>query len=116
VKLTKEEYMKVTICRTGTIVHIPKDVMSQVLIEAGLVAPLHDAPHQIGPAQTTWSVGESTQSGEPNVSVRCDTCRNADIIFSPNEKVHFSHCGVSEPIPADVLKRYREARNSFHPA
>jgi hypothetical protein len=85
------------------------------LIAAGVVEEFVEKPASRKPA-TTWGIESRTSTEEPHVVVRCGTCGQV-LAFYGRLKVAptFSHCGVNERCPQDVLDAYHVQHASYDP-
>jgi hypothetical protein len=117
--------MRVRELKTGKEFHIERGEIAGILQAAGIIEiPAgKEAAHLLfsSPEKTTqrapkteWAVTRGSfdpEMGELRVFVSCATCGNKSAIYKPTEKATFRHgvnCGGVEPIPADILERYRE--------
>jgi hypothetical protein len=95
--------MKVKICKTGSVVHIPTNELSQILIESGLIAPVVEAPPAPGKAQ--WGAGPSPFTNELLITATCARCHQGTQIggrTAYESKATFNHCGQAESIPPEI--------------
>src|SRR5579862_5215843 len=106
--------MRVRVTKTGREFHIERGELAGILQDAGIIdIPAVEKPTQRTP-KTEWVVSRGSFDpigGELRVFVSCASCGSKSAIFKPTEKCTFAHvvnCGGVEPIPADVLERYRE--------
>jgi len=90
-----------------TIVDLPTNSFLIVLTDAGLITPYVEPAAQRKP-NAVWSMGHGATSEEMRISVSCSTCRTSDVIFSHPEKYKFWHCGIGEPVPPDILAKWKE--------
>lgn len=101
--------MKVTICKTGNVVNILNNEVSQVLIEAGLVSPV--AAVAPAPGKGIWSAGPSPFTGELLIQVTCPRCKQGTQIAGRTaceSKATFNHCGVAETIPVEIRQQGKQ--------
>jgi len=58
--------------------------------------------------KTSWSVNRSTFTQELYIHAKCATCHDVVNNLGPTAHEHkFIHCGVAEPVPADIAEQYQ---------
>jgi hypothetical protein len=117
-QLRKVETMKVQIIATGKevatgkVLDLPRHPVLQALADCGLIKYLPDPasapPPKLYP-QTTWKLVTSPNSSSKELFVHasCASCGEQRSFYNPTGKRGFSHCGVTESIPEEILRQGR---------
>lgn len=97
--------------RSGKEINIPQSELNIALLEANVIFPFLATLAKPKEPQTTWTVGEGPfESPEIRITAQCASCGQVLPIFSLPEKVRFSHCGVNEVVPPEILKQFADLK------
>ena len=101
--------------QTGTILHVEKSPLTQILLDAGLCTIVQDAaPKPLQP--TKWDAGIVQETGEPYLIATCangacaSSHRTHRALGPTAAKAIFWHCGRGETAPAEVVKKFESLR------
>jgi len=105
--------MKCLIVKNGHVVDMPRDIHTQVLVEAGILEKLPER-NPVTMCNFHWVVSFSTK-GIPVVEARCMACRLLDAFFEQPgqpglETRYVFHKRVREHPPADIIEKYRSCK------
>jgi hypothetical protein len=91
--------------REQKVVNLPASDLLTVLQDASLIFPYVEKPIQ-REAKVTWEVTES-QGETPYVFIlgRCSGGHTIPVLSLP-EKFFWSHCGKTEPVPPEIVKKF----------
>ena len=63
---------------------------------------------------TVWGSATYAADGRPFVSYKCSSCNQHGHIFGPNATdFKFTHCHVTEKVPAHIAEQYTERRSRW---
>jgi hypothetical protein len=108
--------------KTGQILHVEKNAVTQILVDAGLATIVTEMSPATG--ETTWTFGYPDEAADvKNVSIRliakCSRpyCMARFNIFygkTAARTAKFCHCGRVDTCPPDTAKAYEKARERAH--